>query len=65
MAHQSAIANADTSTFLASVLEGIKTEVSEAGSVFVSINGEDAALFLWSNARDYYMVPQDEILVNV
>jgi hypothetical protein len=65
MAHQSAIANADTSTFLAPVLEGVKTEVSEAGSVFVSINTEDAALFLWSTAGDYKIVPQDEFLVSV
>ena len=52
MAHQSAVGNADTGAFLAPVLEGIKTEVSEAGSVFVSINAEDAALFFRSSVSD-------------
>jgi hypothetical protein len=52
MAHQSAVGNADAGAFLAPVLEGIKTEVGEAGSVFVSINAEDAALFFWSSVRD-------------
>ncbi len=55
MPHQSTISNTDAGAFLAPVLEGVKTKVSEAGSVFVSVNGKDAALFFGSTVGNYHM----------
>ena len=56
MAHQPTITDADAGTFLAPVLKGVKTEIGKTGGVLVSIDGEDAALFLWSTVRDNYGV---------
>ena len=56
MPHQSTITNADAGTLLAPVLKGVKAEIGKTGGVLVSINGEDAALFLWSPVRDNYGV---------
>jgi len=52
MAHESTIGNTNSSTLLASMLESIETEISEASRVFVPINSEDTALFFWSAIRD-------------
>ena len=56
MAHQSTIADADAGTLLATMLKGIETEIGKTGGVLVPINGEDAALFLWSTVRNNYGV---------
>jgi len=62
MAHYSTVRNTHASTLLASMLERIKSEVGETSSVFVSIDSEDAALFLRSAIRDYYAFLQDKFL---
>jgi hypothetical protein len=63
MLHYSTVRNTHTSTLLASMLESIKSEISETSGVFVSIDSEDAALFLWPAIRDYYAFLQDKFLV--
>ena len=63
MAHYSTVRNTYASTLLASMLESIESEISKTSRVFVSIDSEDTALFLWSAIRDYYAVLQDKFLV--
>jgi hypothetical protein len=41
-----AIGGCDTRRFLAAMLEGIESEVSHSGSVRVTVDGDNAALFV-------------------